>query len=170
MKLGLLIAALSLLGVVDGSAPAAAGDVTTSFWIGGEVANRGRVDLPKLEKFPVAQENVTFFAAGAVQSHSFTGALLWDVLQSAGVIADPSVKNDILRKIVIVTGSDGYEAVFGVGEVAPNFGGSQIMIAYAEDGQPLGQAGFAKVIAPSDKEGGRFVSNIVRIEIRDGGK
>jgi hypothetical protein len=40
------------------------------------------------------------------------------------------------------------------------------MIAYAQDGQPLGQDGFAKIIAPGDKMGGRFVSNIAKIEIR----
>jgi hypothetical protein len=95
--------------------------------------------------------------------------LLWDVLQSAGIKVDPNVKNDILRFIVVVTGSDGYEAIFGAGEIDPEFGGDQIIIAYTENGQSLGQDGFAKIIAPGDKAGGRFVSNIVKIEVRDVG-
>jgi len=112
---------------------------------------------------------VTYFAAGAVTSQSFTGALLWDLLQSVGVIVDPNIKNDILRRIVIVTGSDGYQSTFGAGEINPTFGGSQIMVAYAANGQPLGQDGFARIVVPGDKAGGRFVSNIAKIEVRNTG-
>ena len=77
------------------------------------------------------------------------------------------MKNDILRLAVIITGSDGYTSVFGAGEIAPGFGGDQIVIAYAQDGLPLGSDGFAKIVAPGDKMGGRFVSNIVKIEVRN---
>ncbi len=71
--------------------------------------------------------------------------------------------------VLLLSGSDGYEAIFGAGEIDPEFGGDQIIIAYAENGQSLGQDGFAKIIAPGDKSGGRFVSNIVNIEVRDVG-
>jgi hypothetical protein len=84
-----------------------------------------------------------------------------------GIVSDPNVKNDILHKIVIVTGTDCYQSVFGVGEVNPAFGGSQIMVAYATGGQPLGDDGFARIVVPGDKQGGRFVSNIATIEVRD---
>jgi len=137
----------------------------TSFQIGGEVTQRLWVDLQKLQNFPVANENVTFVAAGQVVSGEYTGALLWDLLQAAGIKIDPTVKNDILRKIIVITGSDGYESAFGAGEIDPDFGGNQIIIAYAENGQPLGSEGFAKLIAPGDKLGGRYVSNIVTIKV-----
>jgi len=104
---------------------------------------------------------------GQVVSHEYTGALLWDLLQAAGIKTDPNVKNDILHKIIVVTGSDGYESAFGAGEIDPEFGDNQIIIAYAADGQPLGAEGFAKLIAPGDKAGGRYVSNIVTIEVRN---
>jgi Oxidoreductase molybdopterin binding domain len=113
----------------------------------------------------VTNQNVTYFAAGSVVSQTFTGALLWDVLSSVGIVLDPNVKNDILTKIIVVTGSDGYQATFGAGEIAPNFGGNQILVAYAVDGQPLGSAGLARIVAPGDKQGGRFVSSIVKIEV-----
>jgi hypothetical protein len=57
--------------------------------------------------------------------------------------------------------------VFGAGEINPSFGGNQIMVAYATGGQSLGSAGFARIVAPGDKAGGRFVSNIASIEVRD---
>jgi hypothetical protein len=162
-------AAILLLGII-GVSPLAAtfpGGVSTVFRVTGDVRDPTSFDLQKLEELPVANQNVTYFAAGTVVTQSFTGALLWDLLQSVGIIVDPNIKNDILRKIVIVTGSDGYQSVFGAGEINPTFGGTQIMVAYAADGQPLGQDGFARIVAPGDKAGGRFVSNIVKIEVRD---
>jgi hypothetical protein len=132
----------------------------------GQVTKPTTFDLAKLEKLPITSQNVTYFAAGQVASHQFTGAF-WDLLRSVGgIIVDPKVKNDILRSVVIVAGSDGYASVIGAGEITPGFGGDQIMIAYAQDGQPLGQDSFAKIIASGDKMGGRFVSNISKIEIR----
>ena len=136
----------------------------------------GQVDTPKvfnvgtLKKLPVSNENVTYFAAGSIVSHSFTGALLWDLLQSVGIVVDPNIKNDILRKTIVVTGTDGYVAVFTAGEIAPNFGGNQVLVAYEADGEPLGADGPAEIIAPGDKAGGRFVHNIATIEVRDGSK
>jgi hypothetical protein len=96
--------------------------------------------------------------------------LLWNLLNQPpvnGIITDPNIKNDILHKVVIVTGTDCYQSVFGAGEINPLFGGSQIMVAYATGGQPLGSAGFARIVVPGDKAGGRFVSNIASIEVRD---
>jgi hypothetical protein len=127
-------------------------------------------DLNKLAQFPPAQENVTYFAAGSVISEAFTGVLLWDLLNNApvdGIVTDPTMKNDILHKVIIVTGTDCYQSVFGAGEIDPFFGGSQIMVAYTTGGQSLGSAGFARIVVPGDKAGGRFVSNIASIEVRD---
>ena len=171
MNIRLVGAALLLLSTLSLSpiAEAQTGGVSTTFRVSGQVTNPVIFNLAKLQKFAVSTQNVTFFAAGQVTSGSYTGALLWDVLQSAGIKVDPNVKNDILRFIVVVTGSDGYEAIFGAGEIDPEFGGDQIIIAYAENGQSLGQDGFAKIIAPGDRAGGRFVSNIVKIEVRDVG-
>jgi hypothetical protein len=81
-------------------------------------------DLTGLQQFSPAQENVTYFAAGSVVTNAYTGELLWDVLNSppAGpIITNANVKNDILHKIIIVTGCDGYQSVFGAGEVDPVF-------------------------------------------------
>ena len=169
MNMRIFAAALLLLAAASFSPIAEAQNATipSTFRVFGQVTKPTTFDLAKLEKLSITSQNVTYFAAGQVASHQFTGALLWDLLQSAGgIIVDPKVKNDILRLIVVVTGSDGYASVIGAGEIAPGFGGVQIMIAYAQDGQPLGQDGFAKIIAPGDKMGGRFVSNIAKIEIR----
>src|SRR5262249_49857999 len=132
--------------------------------------NRRVFNLNKLEQFQPAQQNITYFVAGSVVSETFTGVLLWDLLNDppvGGIITNPNIKNDILYEVVIVTGTDCYQSVFGAGEFNPFFGGSQIRVAYAAAGQSLGDAGFARIVVPGDKAGGRFVSNIAKIEVRD---
>ncbi|HTV32241.1 MAG TPA: molybdopterin-dependent oxidoreductase [Methylocella sp.] len=137
-----------------------------SFKIFGQVSHPGTVTLADLKSLPVANQTVTYFAAGAVTSHVFTGTPLWSLLEAVGLKV-PSEKNGILRLIVIVTGTDGYESAFGVGEVSPDFGGDQIIVAYAQDSQVFPPATFTKIIAPGDKLGGRFVDEIAKIEVRN---
>jgi hypothetical protein len=173
MWVRVLVAATLAGGAFGASADAACqGGATTSFSVTGQVKHPTVFNRAALEKLPVAQENVTYFSAGSVVTESFTGALLWDLLNNppvSGIVAKPSVKNDILHKIVIVTGSDCYQTVFGAGEIDPYFGGDQVMVAYLTGGQSLGQDGFARIVAPGDKAGGRFVSNIVSIDVEDAG-
>jgi hypothetical protein len=168
-----LFAALLLIGLGNSPLQAAScpGGVSNSFTVTGQVTNPNTViTLAQLEQFAPAQANVTYFSAGSVVTESFTGALLWDLLNNSpvgGIVTDPTVKNDILHKIVIVTGTDCYQSVFGAGEFDSFFGGSQIMVAYLSGGQPLGSAGFARIVVPGDKAGGRFVSNIANIDVED---
>jgi hypothetical protein len=146
------------------------GGVSNSFTVSGEVTSRAVFDLNALEQFPPGQENITYFSAGSVVTESFTGVLLWDLLNNPpvnGIVTNPNIKNDILHKVIIVTGTDCYQSVFGASEIDPFFGGSQIMVAYETGGQSLGSDGFARIVVPGDKAGGRFVSNIAYIEVRD---
>jgi hypothetical protein len=68
MKNRVFSVALLLIGVVSaGSAPlqaACPGGVSTSFKVSGDVTNRAVFDLNKLERFPPAQANVTYFCRG----------------------------------------------------------------------------------------------------------
>lgn len=169
MKMRVFGAALLLLTMIGFSTlgEALASGPSTVLQVIGNVQKPTTFDIRKLQTLPVVNQDVTYFAAGSVVSQSFTGALLWDLLQSVGIVLDPTIKNDILHQIVIVTGSDGYESVFGAGEIAPNFGGNQIIVAYGVNGQLLGSDGFARIVAPGDKQGGRFVSNIVQIQVKN---
>ena len=144
---------------------------TTVFAVRGSAAqSEVRFTLATLRQLPVATVNVSYISGSRLQSATFTGALLWDVVQKAGIVIDPNVKNDLIRKLITVTAADGYQVTFSAGEIAPNFGGKQIMVAYEADGAPLGANGFARIVVPGDKAGGRFISNINRIIIFDGGR
>ena len=88
---------------------------------------------------------------------------------SAGIITNPAIKNDILNYYVLATGSDGYEAIFSLGELDPMFGGTGApdLIAYMENGASLGADGFTRVVVPGDDFGGRYVSNLVSLQVID---
>jgi hypothetical protein len=57
--------------------------------------------------------------------------------------------------------------LFSLGELNPSFGGSapQVLVAYQENGAPLGSTGFARIVAAKDDFGGRYVSNLAELQV-----
>jgi hypothetical protein len=90
MTMRLLRPALVLLAVIFVTPLAAAppGGPSLAFRVTGDVTKRTSFDLETLEALPVTKENVTYFAAGAVVTQSFMGTLLWDLLQSVGIVIE----------------------------------------------------------------------------------
>ncbi len=126
--------------------------------VDGAVVHAASFDLAALKALPVTTETV-----GGV---TYTGVSVWDLLNGkAGIITDPAVKNDILDKYVVATGSDGYKALLSMGEIDPAFGNQPDLIAYAADGQPLDANGFARLVVPNDAKAGRWVSNLVDLQV-----
>jgi hypothetical protein len=85
-------------------------------------------------------------------------------------LTDPTVKNDLLRFGVVATGSDGYRALISLGEIDPTFGNQPDIVAYADTkGQlgPTGPDGQMRLIIPGDYAGGRYVSNLVSLQVVD---
>jgi hypothetical protein len=106
---------------------------------------------------------LTTVTAGA---NTFAGVSFWDLLNTtAGLAIDPAVKNDVLGMYVVAMGSDGYKSVFSLGEIDPLFGNEPDLVAFSIDGQALGTSGFARIVAPDDIARGRFVSNLVSLEV-----
>lgn len=103
---------------------------------------------------------MSFLAGAGSQTHTYTGYSLDPLLNSSavGIATDPAVKGDILGKYVVTTGSDGYKAVFSMGELNPAYGGSPTsFIALSETingiETPLAADGFARIVAPGDGRG-----------------
>lgn len=164
------LAFLTAFGLALPSAPVAVAQdrFAPSFELTGLVERPKTFTRDDLAAYPSVTMTVAFGAGQGFQTGKFTGVQLWDLLQEAGVKLDPARNNDKLRKYVVVTGSDGYDAVYAYAELDPDFGAEMVLVAYAKDGQPLGPAeGMARTVIGSDKRGGRLVSNVVRIEVRD---
>ncbi len=95
------------------------------------------------------------------------GVLLWDLLNKAGIKTDPN--RDGQFQYVKVTGMDCYQVVLALGEINPGFGGEQVLVADGESGKPLGSdTGFARLIVPGDKFGGRDAFWIKSIKVLSG--
>jgi hypothetical protein len=134
--------------------------------ISGQVADPGIYNLPTTT--PVTTESVTYTAAGVPVSDTYTGTTLWNLLADAGGATTTTAKNDILSKYVIATGSDGYQAVFSLGEIDPMFGNQPVLVAYSDTvGQlgPKGSDGLARMVVPGDTAGGRYVSDLVSLHV-----
>ena len=165
----LLAVALGALGGVPG-VHAQPGGYSRAFDVTGVVRHPARLTLADLERYPASALRVAFVAGSASTQAEFTGVPLWTLVSAAGVETDPRRKNDLLRKYVVVTGSDGYQAVIAVAEMLQDYGNQPILVAYRRDGATLGpDEGMARLVVPGDKRGGRYVDNIVRIEVRNAG-
>lgn len=140
---------------------------SASFRILGAVERPETYRLQDLRAKPRTTLEVYFNTGAGPVTATFKGVLLWTLLEDAGIRANPAVRNDILRRTVRLTATDGYQVVLGVGEIAPAFGGEQAIIAYEQDGAPLPAAdGFARLVMPGDKAGGRNIFALARIEVR----
>jgi hypothetical protein len=99
--------------------------------LGGEVATPDTLRIGDLKALPSLTQTVTYLSAGSPVTNTYTGVLLKDLIADAGgVTTNPAAKNDILAHYIVATGSDGYRAVFALGEIDPRFGNQAIMVAY----------------------------------------
>ena len=162
-----------------GSAPAAAAPIpaVASSTFSPAVELKGLVGNPRmfsrddLMGLPSETVQVSYQAGQGTDGGSFTGVRLLNVFDAAGGAKLPTDGNNAkLRVTVMVTAADGYQVAFGWGELDPEFGAAPILLAYTRDGQPMGEKqGMARIVVPGDKRGGRYVSMVKSIELRDPG-
>ncbi|MFO1037107.1 MAG: molybdopterin-dependent oxidoreductase [Geminicoccaceae bacterium] len=139
-----------------------------------EIDLKGNIEHPRVLRLADLQaETATtvqvFFSTGSGPvGATFTGVPLWALLQKATIKPDPNVNNGGLQHTLAVAATDGYRVVFSTGELDPKFGAAGAVLAYAQDGKPLDAqtGGFARLILPGDKAGGRNVSSVVSIEVQ----
>jgi DMSO/TMAO reductase YedYZ molybdopterin-dependent catalytic subunit len=98
--------------------------------------------------------------------HAFTGVRLVDVLDSAGVTLGSKLRGKNLAKYILVKAADGYQVIYSLPEVDPEFPGQTDLLAYQVDGHPLpkGEGPF-RMVAPGDKKQARWIREITVIKI-----
>jgi hypothetical protein len=168
MVRGVLVVA-ALLGVMSGAAAKMAGGAVSSSFVvvvpGRHVQVFTRDTLMRLKSRTIT----TTYRAGARNvTDTYTGVTLWTLLNAVGLPANAAQKDGILSDVVIVTGSDGYRGVVTLAGIDPKFGHQPDLIAYVDtrgDLAPPGRDGFARLVVPGDRAGGRYVSDLVRIKV-----
>ena len=149
------------------------GGFSKKFKLEGQVNQPATFKLSDLQAMPSSRVTVTYYSGSAgLVTKTYTGVVLNDLLASAGIKTDPAIRNDILRKYVVVTATDCYQSVIAVADLLPNFGAQQVLIAYADGaGAPLDATeGMARLIVAGDKQGGRLVSNVTSVAVRSAPK
>nr|WP_322711760.1 hypothetical protein [Nostoc sp. ChiSLP03a]MDZ8213003.1 hypothetical protein [Nostoc sp. ChiSLP03a] len=163
------------------------GGSSQSFRLGGELKNPATYNLQKLRNLQdalkkqnpalVTETTVSFQTGSGPRTETYYGIPLWELINNpkAGGGLKPgnsgvNSKNSFLRQYVLVDATDCYGAVVAIGEIQPNFEGKTVLVAFAKKGNdgkvvPLTDEGFARLVVPGDKAGGRYVSNVTNIVI-----
>ena len=144
--------------------PTAAGTVT----VDGQVINPLSLTVDTLQNsYTSVTENVTYVSGTSTVTASFTGVPLWQIISAAQPNFNSDIKNYKLGMYIVVTGTDDYQAVIAWGEIDPDFAAQPILLAYEQDGKPITDTqGPIRLIVPSDKHGGRYVSGVADISLR----
>ncbi|MEH1890479.1 MAG: hypothetical protein V7K92_13830 [Nostoc sp.] len=163
------------------------GGFSQSFRLGGEVKNpttynlqnlRNLRDALKKQNPPVVTEiTVSFQTGSGPRTETYYGVPLWELINNpkAGGGLKPgnsglNPKNSFLRQYVLVEATDCYGAVVAIGEIQPSFEGKTVLIAFEKKDSngkvvSLIDEGFARLVVPGDKAGGRYVTNVRNILI-----
>lgn len=160
-KLRYLIAAISILLAtsVYAASDTPAAPVLT---VAGAVSTPLSLTAEDLDKMPRATATLT--ADGTTTTYE--GVLLYDILVKAGWQFGRAMTGKPMASYLIATGKDGYQVVFALPEIDPQFSGAKVIIADKEDGAPLpGREQPFRIVAPEDKMHARSIYSLVKLEV-----
>lgn len=135
----------------------------SSLTVEGEVVRR--LDLT-LEVLTQIQQTEVRAKDKDGKEHVFKGVKLVSLLDSAGVTLGKALRGKNLTKYVLIQAADGYQVVFSLAEVDPEFSEQTILLAYRVDGNPLPKGeGPIRLVVPGDKKPTRWVREVTSIKV-----
>jgi len=133
------------------------------FTVGGEVLKPLKLSVKELSALKSSEVKAKDRDG---KEHTFKGVMLWTILDSAGVTLGKDLRGENLAKYILVKASDGYEVVFSLPEIDPEFSEKIILLAYAVDGKPLAaNEGPFRLVVPQDKKHARWIRQLNSIQI-----
>jgi len=101
------------------------------------------------------------------QEPHYAGVPRIDLLRQAGVTLGAELRGKNLTKYVVVKATDGYEVVFALPEIDPDFTTRTVLLADRVDGKPLSAGtGPYRIVVPGEKKPTRWVRAVNAIEVR----
>lgn len=98
-------------------------------------------------------------------ARTYEGPILTYVLRAGGLPMGPKLHGDPLRAYVVMTGKDGFQAVYALAELDKDFHDDLVILADHVDGKPLPEKEAPwRVASSGDKKGWRSVFGLARIE------
>ena len=96
----------------------------------------------------------------------YEGVTLRALLQKAGAPFGKQLRGKVLSTYVLAKAADGYQVIFTLGELDPDFGNETILLADKRDGKPLAdKQGPFRLVCPNDHEGARSVRMLQTLEV-----
>lgn len=132
--------------------------------LAGALVAPGTITRADLLGLPAVEMDVQFKTSKGDEKAHYKGVLLWEVFQRHGMAGLPG-HHEELKHTFLVTAKDGYQIAYSFGEIAPEFGNRQIILAYERDGKAIADDGL-RIVVPGDIRGARSVRDVVRIEVR----
>jgi DMSO/TMAO reductase YedYZ molybdopterin-dependent catalytic subunit len=130
--------------------------------VGGDVSTPLTLSAADLKSMP--RTTATLESHGTTAKYE--GVLLGEVLKRAGVPLGHELTGKVVATYVLITAADGYQALFALPELDPEFSDSQILLADAVDGHPLADTqGPFRVVAPHDKRAARSIRMVQKIDV-----
>jgi len=108
-------------------------------------------------------KTVTVHTEQTKADETYSGVQLIDLLTPLGVSDKPRGKD--FRLYIVAAGSDGYEVVYSIGEIAPDVSTATVMVADSENGAAIAADGPLKLVATGEKRPARWVRNLVAIRV-----
>jgi len=131
--------------------------------IGGEVTTSLKLSMEDLKKFPQTELVVTGMDG---EVNTYGGMNLFELLVAAGVTLGKDLRGENLVKFLLLQASDGYEVIFSLPEIDPEFTRNQVLVAYQLDGKPLPPGtGPFRIVAPADKKPARWIRELSSIQV-----
>ena len=153
--------ALSALGVLFCQAQPASG--TAQLNIAGDISSPLTLRAEDLAKMPRETVTVTDQDGTKVQ---YEGVPLHEVLKKAGAPSGKQLRGKNLATYLIAKAHDGYEVVFTLAEVDPDFGNESVVVADKRDGKALfGFQGPLRLVCANDKAGARSVRMLEMLDV-----
>jgi DMSO/TMAO reductase YedYZ molybdopterin-dependent catalytic subunit len=142
----------------------AAGDSGSALRISLEGQSPIELSVSDLQDLP--QSTVTVTDEGGEQA-TYTGALIADILQRAGVQMGKALRGKRLAEYLLVEASDGYQVVYALPELDALFRDRKITLAYSRNGKPLPEVeGALRVVHPEEKRFARWIRHVVSFTVR----
>lgn len=134
----------------------------------GEVEKPLKLTLADLELLP---HQTVLATEHSGEKAEFTGVPLYQILKAAGVPFGEQMRGSAMSIYVVVSATDGYQAVYALPELDPLATDDPVILADQKNGKPLdATAGPLRMILAKEKRHARWVRQVVKIDVRRAAK
>ena len=160
---GCLLGSRAACAQAPAAAPVAAPAAPATLRLEGLVATPRTLTAADLAALPHREQTTTDKEGN---KHVYRGVALADVLHLAGTPEGKAIHGPVLAQAILATAADGYQAVFALPEIDPDFSPQTILLADRRDGKPLpAHDGPYQLIVPLEKKPARWVRQLTSLRV-----